>query len=510
LKRSWRLQFALIGLAVCSLLAAAPVPRVAAHPYEGLIQDIQLSLTPHNFTAYIQVVPGQLSVRQVWSQIDLDKDDVASPSEVQAWATWYMSHVTLEIDTQQTALAVADVSIPERDQLQTGADWIKLIVRKAFAQPLRGQHSLRFMNNNYKAQATPSARMAPDNQAQVINFTGASDFTQSLVFQLGPVATVAPASTQSAATGPVAPPQGHTPVSTASEQPPEAPLRGSSRDLRGSASAEEQGAESIPPAPVPPGSPAAIAPPPRSGSPIQQRLEDLMRAPDWGPGFIATALVIAAMLGALHALTPGHGKTIAAAYLVGSRGTLRHAAALGGVVTFTHTASVLVLGMITLAASQFVEPERLRPALEIISGIVIVALGVQLAWTRLRQLRHERDHDHDHSHHRHDMPEGQVRWRSLVALGMSGGLVPCPEALAILLLAVGLGQIVLGLALIVAFSFGLAAVLIAIGALLVTSHVWLRRFESASRLGPYVPVASALVVVVLGVGILARAVIASG
>lgn len=492
LKRSRRLQFALISLAACSLLAAAPAPRAAAHPYEGLIQDVQLAITPHSFTAYIQVVPGQLTVRQVWAQIDRDKDGAASPAEAQAWAAWYLSHVTLEIDTQQTALALADVSIPERARLETGDDWIRLIVRKAFAQPLRGQHSLRLTNANYKTQATPSARMASDNQAQVISFSGTSDFTQSLVFQVGPDATAAPASAQSAASGPAAPPLGHTPD-------PEA---------AGEQESGGGGERNVTPAPLPlrPSSPLQQLPP-RPGSPVQQRLEALLRAPEWGTGFLATTLVIAAVLGALHALTPGHGKTIAAAYLVGSRGTLRHAAALGGIVTLTHTASVLALGIVTLIASQFVLPQQLYPALEATSGVLIIALGLQLAWTRLRQLRHERAPHHDHSH---TIPEWGVRWPSLIALGISGGLVPCPDALAILLVAVGLSQIALGLALIVAFSLGLAAALIAIGALLVTSHVWLRRFESVSRLGPYVPVASALVVVVLGAGILMRAVAAPG
>jgi ABC-type nickel/cobalt efflux system permease component RcnA len=480
------------------LLASSPVRAAhpSAHPYEGLIQDVQLAITPHSFTAYIQIVPGQLFVRQVWRQIDTDKDNSASRGEVQAWSAWYLGHVTLEIDTQQAALTLADVSIPQRDKLETGEAWITLVVRKPFAQPLNGQHSLRLVNANYRAQAVPSARMASDSQAQIISFAGAGDFSQSLVFHLGPGATAVASPAQLAA-GPAAPPLGHTPVAVVAQG-----NREPAESNTGLPSAQSEAAPVIPYAPQ-----SLSQLPPQPGSAMQSQLEALLRTRDWGPGFIATALVIAAVLGALHALTPGHGKTIAAAYLVGSRGTLKHAAALGGIVTFAHTASVLALGVVTLAASQFIVPDQLFPPLQFLSGLLIVALGVQLAWRRVRQLRRTRRHAHEHHHH---LPEGGVRWRSLVALGASGGLVPCPDALAILLLAVALGQIALGLALIVAFSVGLAAVLIAIGALLISSHVWLRRFEAAGRLGPYVPVVSALVVVALGIGILVRAVVAPG
>src|ERR1700689_3718731 len=113
------------------------------------------------------------------------------------------------------------------------------------------------------------------------------------------------------------------------------------------------------------------------------------------PWMIAAAIGIAFVLGAAHALTPGHGKTIVAAYLVGSRGTLKHAAFLGAMVTFTHTVSVFLLGLATLFLFQYVVPEKIIPVLGAISGLSIVVIGASLFFKRLRGA----GHDHGHEHH---------------------------------------------------------------------------------------------------------------
>jgi ABC-type nickel/cobalt efflux system permease component RcnA len=239
------------------------------------------------------------------------------------------------------------------------------------------------------------------------------------------------------------------------------------------------------------------------------------------------ALALAGVLGGLHALTPGHGKTLVAAYLVGSRGTVRHAVALGAIVTFTHTASVIVIGLLALFASQFVVPNVLVPIMEILSGLLVVFMGARLVWQRWvafhsRQRpdhdhthnhghNHDHDHTHDHSHghdhgdvhtHTHLPPPEGIKLSSLVAMGVSGGLIPCPEALGIMVIAIGLNRILLGLGLIVAFSFGLAAVLIVIGILLVRSRSLIERFGGiGSRFAHALPLCSAVIVTVLGVGI---------
>ena len=121
----------------------------------------------------------------------------------------------------------------------------------------------------------------------------------------------------------------------------------------------------------------------------QEMLLNLIRNENFSISFFAFALAVSLALGALHALTPGHGKTVVAAYLVGSRGTTRHAVVLGTVVTLTHTGSVFLLGLITLAASKYILPTSIFPVLEIISGLLIVGLGLYLLWQRLGSWRRQ-------------------------------------------------------------------------------------------------------------------------
>ena len=242
--------------------------------------------------------------------------------------------------------------------------------------------------------------------------------------------------------------------------------------------------------------------------------EDLVRRPQ-SPLVIAAAFLAAFGFGALHALGPGHGKAMVAAYLVGSKGTVRDAIALGMTVTVTHVSMVYLLGFVTIAASAFLVPERVYFVLSLASGASVVAMGLGLFVSRARRLRahaipeatehrhglfgathshapaaaaevaeahhqvHEHAHvegaeahAHDHPHaHDHALPqtrtEDGVSRRSLLTLGVLGGLLPCPSALIVMLAAISLGQVVWGMALIVAFSLGLAFVLTAIGVALV-------------------------------------------
>jgi ABC-type nickel/cobalt efflux system permease component RcnA len=246
-----------------------------------------------------------------------------------------------------------------------------------------------------------------------------------------------------------------------------------------------------------------------------------------GPWAILTSLLIAAVLGGLHALTPGHGKTVVGAYLIGSRGTARHALLLGLVVTATHTLGVYLLGLGTLAASAWIVPERLYPWISVISGLLVVAVGASLAMSRLRMAaghrhhhHHDHDHAHDHHHHDHDHHHGHdhdhghehlpppgtpITIRSLVALGISGGLLPCPSALVVMLGAIALGRVAFGLALIVAFSIGLAAVLTGIGIVLVYARGLVDRLPLDGRFARYAPVASAVVISLAGIAVVVEA-----
>lgn len=236
-------------------------------------------------------------------------------------------------------------------------------------------------------------------------------------------------------------------------------------------------------------------------------LSQLLHRGEIGWGLTLIGMAVAFGLGAIHALSPGHGKTIVAAYLVGSRGTMRHAVLLGAIVTFTHTISVFMLGFVTLFLSEYVLPERLFPILGAISGLSIVWVGATLFFRRLRAYGKPHHHHHDHDHHHHHgpgghshVPEGEITMGSLIALGASGGLVPCPSALVLLLSSISLGRVGLGLVLLVGFSAGLAAVLMGIGAAVLFAANLLPASQRVTQSRPFrlLPVASAALIACVG------------
>jgi ABC-type nickel/cobalt efflux system permease component RcnA len=261
---------------------------------------------------------------------------------------------------------------------------------------------------------------------------------------------------------------------------------------------------------------------------------ELVYAPNLNFWFLFTAAFIAAGLGALHALEPGHGKTIVAAYLVGSKGTGKHAVFLGLIVTAAHTAGVYLLGAVTLYASKYIVPEHLYPWLGMISGIIIAVFALYMmlrAWT---------GENGGHSHeigtvqsHRFASPgrsratENDSRspgdggtlcgesarkasLRQILTLGITGGMVPCPAALVVLLGAFSLHRVGFGLFLIVAFSLGLASVLIVIGLLMVYARQFIARWgHGGPIMTRWFPVASAGFMLILGLGIAGHALLST-
>ncbi len=261
------------------------------------------------------------------------------------------------------------------------------------------------------------------------------------------------------------------------------------------------------------------------------KLTKLITAKELTSQVVFISILIAFFLGSMHALSPGHGKAIVAGYLVGSRGTAYHAMFLGCVVTLTHTIGVFTLGLITLFGSKYILPDRLYPWLGFLSGLSIVIIGAALFYKRYKLMRtrnthhHKHDHDHSHSHsqdhhgHYHDHhssgvhhqhhdhghshltmdPEtGKITWKSLLSVGISGGALPCPSALVVLLSAISLHRIGFGLILIVSFSLGLAAVLTSIGLVLIYASKWSQRFQFGGSLRYRLPVFSSFVITVLG------------
>jgi nickel/cobalt exporter len=237
------------------------------------------------------------------------------------------------------------------------------------------------------------------------------------------------------------------------------------------------------------------------------------------PGFAVVALLLAVALGAAHALAPGHGKTVMAAYLVGLRGRLRQAMTIGVTVTITHTAGVLLLGLV-LSTTRAVASERVYPWLGLASGLLLAAVGVGLLVRTRTGHPHGTGHDHPHGHghehphghahrHRHDhrAAEPPLGRRGLVALGLAGGLVPSPSAVVVLLGGIAIGRAWFGVALVLAYGLGMAATLTGIGLLLarlrsgIDRRLRLPAGSRVSRLGRLLPAVTASVIVLVGLAV---------
>jgi len=342
-----------------------------------------------------------------------------------------------------------------------------------------------------------------------------------------------------------------------------------------------------------------------------EKLKKIMLSDKVGAQVILIAIIMAMIYGGLHALTPGHGKTLVAAYLVGTQGRIADAVILGIVSTFTHTFSVIILGLITLFASKYILPQQLLPFLQLFSGLLIVGIGTWLMVKRIKsptgfethggkhthtgpygkkyyhshehtghdtdrhkhphnhnheldhhvhehshdshhhtsEQTHSHDHDdtpshphahshahphphghtptlnsrlptpdphdhpHPHTHHNDETRESGVKTgkkktslAALISLGFSGGMVPCPDALILLLLAIAINRITFGLLILVAFSFGLAFVLIITGILMVTARPFLERF-SGSNVLRVLPAFSCSIIIVIGLFMVIKSVL---
>jgi ABC-type nickel/cobalt efflux system permease component RcnA/Tol biopolymer transport system component len=511
------------------LLLLIPVSRVYAHAPDMYVQNLAIDMSNSGVQVDWKITPGPLLADTVWDAANQNLDDSISPDEAQTWVAPFLSGLSVSVDGQLLdSIQVQNIHWPENvNVLRTGEDAIEILFAIQWPEGLVGEHSVEIHNSYLESN---SINWFSLTAKEGVSFSSPAQtngqLRLNLVFPDASLTATPDASTVS--------------LSSWNSGTPNLPagFTQSVSQLAMKLAASQPGGQ--------------IQQPSGSVSAVTTALEGLVKTQASSPLFLLGAFLLSLVLGSLHALTPGHGKTLVAAYLVGSGGKVSDAVFLGVVVTTTHTGSVILLGLVTLLASHYILPTLITPWLEIFSGLLVIGFGISLFvrrrsdltnWLRRGQkgsahfsvtkpglaisprtvsvthtyaagLLHQHSHPHDdhdghtHSHrveshhgHSHTTPSGTVTWKSLLALGVSGGLVPCPDAIAILLVAVAVNRVPFGMLLIVAFSIGLALVLIAIGIAMVRGMQLVARSEALTRFSVYTPLISALIVTGLGVAL---------
>jgi nickel/cobalt exporter len=466
-----RLIAFLVGVAV--LIGLLP-HGADAHPADRLKQHLLVQLQPTQAQLSFAIGGGILANELVLAEIDPNGDGVADDAETAAWLAKYLGDVEVFVDDTAVPLdpGAATITVPKLDDFHLGLSPILVTANAPVPAASADTPHRLVVSNSYRIDRTDFGIDVESAAGTKLINQGWPGSTARITFSADPaMADVA--------------------LNAATD------------------AAKEWG----------------------KGGVINRAKRELERPKT--PLFVLTLVAIFALMGALHAIQPGHGKTLVAGYLVATGGTPRDAMTLAGIVTFTHTASVFLLGFATIMASRFFLPSRVIPVLTLFSGLLIVLMGLNMVRNALR-----RGHDHSHVHH-HDHAElspeehaqlhlaevktvvagdqRKVSFRNLVTLGVSGGLAPCPDALAILLLAVGINQAAFGMVAILAFSLGLAGVLVAFGLSIALAGPFWKRASAAladrnaalsTGLGRFVaisPIMSAVFVLILGLGMVWRA-----
>ena len=504
--------FLLRGTALFLILLSVFYPTLvaSAHPIDMYAQTQSILIDSDGIQIDWKITPGPLLADAIWSAADQGQNSSISPQEVQVWTAPWLSGETVLFDNQPIAYTqTQDIHWPAAvDVMRTGEDSIEMHLLVKLPAGLSGKHSVVIHNSHLELNSLNWFSVASQ---QSMTFDQPAQNNGLLGFDI-----YFPNSSTT----------GISLLTSWNSGTPNLPsFTNAVSQMAGNLSNSN-------PSPQFAGSPTMVT----------SALIGLVKMQQFSPLFLIGAFLLSLVLGSLHAMTPGHGKALVGAYLVGSQGRMRDAVFLGTIVTITHTGSVLLLGLITLVASHYILPALIAPWLEVISGVLVIVFGINLLIQRRHDLTrfasnrtkkpagefsiqaltdphdhgssllqtHDHEH-HDHSHHdhapdeihdhphTHALPANEITWKSLLTLGVSGGLVPCPDAIAILLVAVAVNRIPFGMVLILAFSIGLAFVLIAIGIAMVQGVRFITRSNILSRFSAYAPVASAVVVSGLGI-----------
>jgi ABC-type nickel/cobalt efflux system permease component RcnA len=421
---------------LAAMVVLAPPRQAVAHPADRLLQHLIVTIHGDRIEATFAVSGGLLATSDLANSIDLNGDEAFSPEEAQAWLQRFTSQIAITRGDEPVVNdpAAIRLEMPQYNSFALGLS--PLIVTFTVPTGATAQSGLAIaISNGYKPDLSDIRLDVAETAGGRLAGPVYPGRTVNLMVDVDPAVATTPADAV---------------ADVASRW---------------------------------------------SATGVVSEAQALFERPKT-PWFIVVMLGVFAGMGALHAMQPGHGKTLVAAYLVATGGTPRDAMTLAGIVTATHTLSVYLLGMLTLLASEWFLPSRVIPVLSVASGLLVAGMGAMMLWRATHRWRtgtahaHDHDHVHDHDddhHHGHDHASltdeeharlhaaeidqafierdgrRRVSFRQLATLGVSGGIAPCPDALAILLLSAGIGQAAFGMVAIIAFSVGLAAVLVAFG-----------------------------------------------
>jgi nickel/cobalt exporter len=500
MSRSARRGAVLTALVVILLMAGAA--GAAAHPLGNFTVNTSsgLRVGPDRLAVDYVVDMAEIPAFQARQAIDTDHDDRVAGAEADRWrdreCPRLAAGLQATVDGQAVRLTVAGsvLSFPEG---VGGLSTLRLECALSAPLPGAGGRALAYADRNYQGRVgwreiTAAGDRTVLDAADVPSASPSARLTSYPTDQLTSPLTRRSATLRFHPGGPPAP-------GTAAGPARQDPASGCEAPRRGSVAAPATSCSG------PSTTTVARGGVDRATAAFTSLVGDRSRA----PGFALVALLLAAALGAIHAVAPGHGKTVMAAYLVGLRGTLRQAATIGATVTLTHTAGVLALGLV-LSTSRAVASERVYPWLGLASGLLLAAVGVGLLVRARPGHQHPHDHDHPHGHHHdHGAAARPLGRRGLVALGLAGGLVPSPSAVVVLLGGIALGRAWFGVALVLAYGLGMAATLTGVGLLLahlrarMDRRLHLPAGSLLSRLGRLLPAVTASLIVVVGLAVAA-------
>ncbi|MBI9043202.1 MAG: hypothetical protein JEZ06_01880 [Anaerolineaceae bacterium] len=482
-------------LFIVLLLFMGTAQSVQAHPADMIFHNIEITIQDQRLNIDWELIPGPILVSAFWNNADINRDETISKEEANAWASTQISNLEIKFNDQSLQPYFETVQWPQDlNALQLGDETIHILCHVERFSEFTGENVISITNFfeenislNWFSITSKSSSLHITSPQQNKNLLTFNLIKKSSGIETSPDKTQVLLSNWDSSTPSISGTVGDT-----------------QKEIK------------------------------TQGSETTKILNNLLKADQLSVGLFLIALLTSLALGGLHALTPGHGKTIVAAYLIGSGGTTFQAIILGVIVTITHTGSVIILGLIAMLASRYILPTDLFPWLELISGLLIIVLGGKLLMDRWREWRKAASEIKEtslkkgqilatkedlgssgrskitidepitefgpkHEHAIKIKPGSEVSWRDIIVLGVSGGLVPCPDAIAILLIAVALNRMAFGMSLIVAFSAGLAVILIAIGLMIVQGRRLFQKLNAITRMAYSIPILSATLVFLLGI-----------